>query len=347
MMESPVSLGRTILVPLDGSSLAERTIPYVQALAEPGARVVLLHVLPPPEPVRNPDGGVAVPAEDVLARCRQAAQRNLDEVAARLRCASGGLTVDIALTVGDPADQIVRVATERHAELIAMTTRGRSGDDELAFSGVVDRVARSTDIPTLIVRPLEGRTESFPVAVRRLVVPLDGSETSAQALPFARTLARWLGVSLNLICVIDPVREAPPALAYETGISSALFNELFAGRILETQQMLERIGAGLMRDRIPTTWAMLAGPTVSCISEATRPGDLVVMTSHGRSGPARWPIGSTAEALIRHCTAPVVLLRAQSLTPVAVRVVGSVPELVPDRHRDRSLIQAVSPDPGG
>ncbi len=81
-------------------------------------------------------------------------------------------SIHLEVTGGDPAAQIVQIAAERQVELIAMTTHGRGAMGRWYFGSVADRVARSATVPVLLVRPSE--KEPQPVAIRRLVVPLDG-----------------------------------------------------------------------------------------------------------------------------------------------------------------------------
>ncbi|MFL5762174.1 MAG: universal stress protein [Thermomicrobiales bacterium] len=327
-----------ILIPLDGSARAEEAILHAQVLAASNAQLILLHVLPPAEAVRNSIGAVVVSADDVFAQCRRLAKQNLARAAEAFRGLRTGLVVDTEIAVGDPVVEILRVAAERGVDLIAMVSHGRTDDDGLAFSSVVDRVTRSTNRATLIVHPHGGADQTTSTTIRRLVVPLDGSAISTKALLVAQQFARRLDLSIRLVNVVDPVRDAPPSQVYQTDNHTSIVDQLIARRRLNAHQMLEQVGARLMRDGISATWEVLVGPTVARITETTRPGDIVVLTSHGRTGNGQWPLGGTAEALARRCTVPIVLLRAEIETSTMPRPVADIPIAMPLlQHSDHGV----------
>src|SRR5262245_32338843 len=126
-----------ILVGLDGSALAERVLPYIQALAERfGSRVILLQAtLPPQVPIGTPglapDAVMPLDLGEIAAEERQAARTYLDELAQRLRAA--GLAVETVQPEGDPAAVILDHARAPGADLIAMTTHGRGGLGRLFY----------------------------------------------------------------------------------------------------------------------------------------------------------------------------------------------------------------------
>lgn len=142
---------KKILVPLDGSELAEQVLPQVSQLAGcTGAEVVLLRV--PSEPVYD----YLVPDPDIVVEMRQdietAAQVYLDEVASEFRAMQ--LAVSTLVVWGAPVqDTIIAVARQIQADLIAMSTHGRSGVARLVIGSVADDVVRHAPVPVLLVRP--------------------------------------------------------------------------------------------------------------------------------------------------------------------------------------------------
>ncbi|MEP7189530.1 MAG: universal stress protein, partial [Roseiflexaceae bacterium] len=155
---------KTILVPLDGSTLAERVLPYARLLAHTiDARLHLLHVItdarhehvPLDDPTVRAEAGMppgatehdSAPAWEALG---QFAENNVAEHAARLR--AGGLYVTCEVRVGAPAATIVEVASECHAHMIAMATRGNSGLTRWALGSVTDAVLHTAAAPVLLVR---------------------------------------------------------------------------------------------------------------------------------------------------------------------------------------------------
>ena len=139
-----------VLIPLDGSELAETILPFAEQVAGPlDAEVVLLQVVEPPSPIAGlGTGGIVSP--DALYLRQVEAKRYLDAVAGRLQ--GKGLRVRTVLGLGTPASEIAATARAECADLIAMTTHGRSGVKRAIFGSVAEEVLRSADIPVLAIR---------------------------------------------------------------------------------------------------------------------------------------------------------------------------------------------------
>jgi nucleotide-binding universal stress UspA family protein len=300
-----------ILVPVDGSPLAEQALPYAVALASPGTRIRLLLVLRDPEPVRDLLGRVAVSREEVLRQWHNAAETGLRQLADRTRRYAGDLAFDVEVVVGDPAEQILQVAKDRGVDLIVMTSHGRGTAGRMMYGSVADRVLRNASLPVMMIRPEDATPEPGEAPIRRLVVPLDGSTVAAQALPMAKKLAHHLSVPIHLVSVIDVYRDLSPAAAYGLAFSQQMYDEMETDAKQQTSQMLQQAAAQLSPAGISVTWEVLSGATAPAILDATRAGDVIVLTSHGRGGLKRWLIGSVAEKLVRESPVPLVLLRAQ------------------------------------
>jgi nucleotide-binding universal stress UspA family protein len=147
-----VTTARRVLVPLDGSPLAEAVLPFVASLARPlGLEITLLRVAPtvPPQVIEGSRRVVANPID----RLTQEANDYLCGVADRLR--AEGLNALTAVRVGDAATEIVLGAREGRADLIAMTTHGRTGLRRLLFGSTADGVLRRADVPVFLVRRKE------------------------------------------------------------------------------------------------------------------------------------------------------------------------------------------------
>jgi nucleotide-binding universal stress UspA family protein len=152
---------------------------------------------------------------------------------------------------------------------------------------------------------------------RRIVVPLDGSELAERALPEAEGLARLAGASLLLIRGVDPTalsRLAGFGAAEYAALAEALAEEEDAAReyLRQTEQAVA--GRGLAVSSV-----LRRGPAARVIVDATAPGDLVAMASHGRGGMARWFLGSVAEEVARRSPVPVLLVRAAPVADAAAR----------------------------
>lgn len=143
----------------------------------------------------------------------------------------------------------------------------------------------------------------------RIVVALDGSEVAEQALGPATELAGRLSVPLHLVRVADATR-------FRFGANEAALEYAALGRVLEEEEVAAReylgsVQARLAADGAPVTSEIRRGLAPQALVEGARPGDLLVLASHGRTGPARWLLGSVAEDVVRHATVPVLLIRTQ------------------------------------
>ena len=147
---------KKILVPLDGSKVAEAVLPYVEELVSGLAKsikgeVTLFHVLSPTYYVVAGEAGAPVPyTEAEIEQIKKKTVDYLDKVGEGLR--SKGAIVECKVGVGRAAEEINKAAEEISANLVAMSTHGRSGLSRWAFGSVTDRVLRGGNRPILMVR---------------------------------------------------------------------------------------------------------------------------------------------------------------------------------------------------
>src|SRR5688572_25334715 len=175
----------TILVPLDGSTLAERAMPLGERLAKAtSARLVLARVLPS-------DAALVELAQREVSTY-------LEHAAATLR--ERGASVETAIGSGNPAAEIVRIAHENAADLLVMSTHGRSGPGRWIYGSVADEVLRRAGAPVMLVTP-DAHNDLTPERPAPILVPLDGSGLGEAALPPAREWAAKLGAELILLRV--------------------------------------------------------------------------------------------------------------------------------------------------
>ena len=146
---------KRILVPLDGSQLAEQALPHAAIHARQfGAEIVLLKVLGPlPEPSMSSPRVM----RSAAAASAQLAREYLEGVAAGLR--EEGIPVEVAAVEGKPYVQIIRFAEENEIDLIAMSTRGHSGLSRWLLGSVADRVARGATVPLLLIQAASEKEE--------------------------------------------------------------------------------------------------------------------------------------------------------------------------------------------
>lgn len=286
---------KRILVPLDGSPLSEAILPVAEEWAkEDGAEVILLRA------VRIPHGS----AGDTDAEVRAVAEGEayLKELASRLE--RRGLTrVRWALWYDEPAHAIAEAAARNGADLIALATHGRGGLSRLLLGSVAETVVRSARVPVLLMR---GQSAWKPWATGKILVPLDGSETSETILPVVERLAGPRDLTISLLEVVEPL---PSAVRAETPLG---LEELIAVRRKDTERYLAKVAEPRRDKGLRVEWATgfgYAAETIAAIAQEKR-ADLIAMATHGRSGLGRLFFGSVAEAVLRHATVPVLLFKA-------------------------------------
>jgi nucleotide-binding universal stress UspA family protein len=304
-----------VLVPLDGSPLARRALPYAATLARAmNEGVELLAV--------SERLGYGPEARRLESLIEEGLHAHLHTVAEELRTA--GLAVETAVRSGDPADTILGHAEKVRARAVVMTTRGHSGVTRWLIGGVADKVMRTAPCPVLLARP--GGPEAQPPAwqPRRIMVPLDGSPASEDALAPAYELAAAVGAAVALVRV-QPYSAARLAIFGSHVLDVARMDEIDAHN---AAAYLERVAAAAPAGIEVETAVPRGDPAEQLIEYAERDDvDLVVMTSHGRAGVQRMMLGSVADRLIRHGLPAYVIRTTTDLgaTPSSTAVTGAPP----------------------
>lgn len=292
-----------IVLPVDRSSPVTEIFHYAQAIARSGDDVLVLNAVPLSdiEPlVRSKSVSLA----ELRKRVQDSAQAELDDLTTSFTLPDG-VSLKSLIVDGSPADAIVQNASSPDSSLVIMATRGRGAIGRLAFGSVADRVARTSAAPVLLVRPsAHDETTTFE-PIRRLVVPLDGSTRSERSLPKAISLAQRLGVPVLLVAVSEVERMAS---IYGTTLSAAAYGELANESEAELVKLLEGVAERVQAEGVEVSFKVLSGAVAPAIDAVTEPGDIIVMTSHGRGGVRRWLLGSVAERLARSAKVPVLLV---------------------------------------
>jgi nucleotide-binding universal stress UspA family protein len=317
----PAPQYRTILVPLDGSTLAERALPYATAVARAaGARLVLARTAAagavPEEAtwVGGAPGGVALgpagpgaPADREPAPTRREESgpdpvRYLEEVAAGLV----GEAVEPSLVLGPAGEAILREARERGVDLIVMSTHGRSGLGRWLYGSVADHVLRHAGVPVLLVSAVcaPAWPEGGPGTI---LVPLDGSELAEAALAPAAVLAGLFRARLLLLRVVEP--PATAGAAFGAGYDDT--DDDPAAALSEAEGYLEGVARSLHEDGPPPEVAAAEGPAAATIARVARErgAGLIAMGTHGRSGLGRLVLGSVATGTLHQAAVPLLLVR--------------------------------------
>ncbi len=269
-----------IMVPVDGSELAERALGYVERIAPiTGATIHLVEVvqvLPSPAlsyvPTVVPEGAYEAGEEEAAGYL----------VAMRQRLAAAGVGDVRAVELdGEPASRLLDYEREANIDLVVMCSHGRTGMARFALGSVAERLIQYGAIPVVLVRAFG------EVAVpRHVLVPLDGSERAEAALDTVERLPTGIVREVTLLRVIRSAEEGSEADRYLQGI---------AGRLqrvnLEAHRRVEQ------------------GDPAQRIVEAAGSDKFVVMTTHGRTALTRWALGSVAERVVRGGVSAVMLVR--------------------------------------
>lgn len=298
----------TLIVPLDGSELAERALPFAIRLAVArGGELVLVRAAPIPVPT-----GLDWEVEPFDAI--EEAQAYIAGVA---RSLAGRVPVRTAVTGGQALHEIMAAVDKFDADGIVLATHGRTGLAHLLFGSVTEALLAHSPKPVFVVRaqPTDIFAPAFDPATVRVVVPLDGSTLSEAALPAALDMLGTAG-ELVLVSVVAP----PDHVERDaTGRARAYLDQQEEAAKRLAQEYLRTTAARLRASQadLQVSWDIRVGQPAEGIVMATTDcaGDLVVMATHGRTGVRRAVAGSVAGAVVRTAFTPVVLVRASQ--PVA------------------------------
>jgi nucleotide-binding universal stress UspA family protein len=292
-----------LLVPLDGSRLAEAALPAAAALAQRlRARVTLLHVVerdPPREVHGEPHLHTAAEAGAYL-----------DDVALRAFAAVGPVACHVHEGAPDQVvASIVTQAGELTPDLIVMCTHGRGGLQRVLFGSIAQQVIQRGRTPVLLVRPT-GDGGAPPFALRRVIVPLDGNPEHAVALPLAAALARAFGAALHLTAVVPTRATLAGQQAAAGQLMPAATAQLLEVQAEEVEAYLVEAAERLRAEGLAVEREVVRGDPATVIHETVvRTGaDLVVLASHGRVGIEAFLAGSVASAVVKQATTPLLVV---------------------------------------
>ena len=298
-----------MLIPLDGSKLAENVLPYARALA--GAlklRIELLSVVDTMDFARTTHAGHVRDFDPIIEAAVQAGGQYLEGVARSFT----GITVDNCVVEQGQADKIIIEKAARDKEtLIAMATRGRSGIHRWLMGSVAEKVLRGASNPLLLVRgDAEGKSDGA-ATLKSIIVPLDGSKRAETVLSPAMDLAKKLSLEIVLTRAYQiPMSAYAGADApYYADLDSLLtLVKEEAGAYLEAK-VNELRGNGI--EKVSSMLLLGSGADEIIELARTTPDNLIAMCTHGRSGVERWVLGSVTEKVVRHSGDPVLVVRTE------------------------------------
>jgi nucleotide-binding universal stress UspA family protein len=308
---------RRILWATDGSSesrVAEEHARYLARLW--GAELIAITILEFPTGMNRKH-----PVNEIyLAQLLKDATRDLADAKARI--SEQGIAVETRIATGVPSEEILTAAHQEQVDLIVVGAKGKTGLAHVLLGSTAERVIRAGPCPVLAVCTNPDRTAGQegllprPVEVGRMLVPVDFSDCSLDAVEYAAIWVRQVKGEIMLFHVLEPVSYG---LDFTLGQSAERqrTKDVMIGR-------LDHIAGALRRTGLTVDHRVYGGYPSDSILEQVRAShaDLIVMGTHGRRGLSHVFMGSVAEAVLRQAPCPVLTVRSPKFHPDHQRVLS-------------------------
>lgn len=296
---------RQILVPLDGSALAESVLPAAAAVAKAfGARVKLLHII-------EERGRDTVHGERHLTDGDRA-QLYLEEVARRPVFQGQDVQIHVHLPKkGNVAESVVDHADEFGADLVVLSTHGKGGLRGFLFGRIALRALQRGTTPVLLMNPTSSGVVP-PFVCRTILVPLDGTAAHEPALGVASKLGQAWQAALHLEIVVHTVGTLSGHEAATGVLMPSATRALLDLAERGAEEYLERVAQTLKAEGLSTTSHVSRGEPAACLVEAADRvnADLVVMASHAKGAMEAFWSGSLTPKVVEKLRRPILLVRA-------------------------------------
>ncbi|MDX1600437.1 MAG: universal stress protein [Anaerolineales bacterium] len=282
----------TVLVPLDGSKLAERAlVPAIQLVKANKGDLLIVRVptqMPLAPPAQGFIGAELLWTEQAEDIGHTEAATYLDSI--RSEVESQGVAVRTELIGGDPASVIAGVADQRAVDLIVMCTHGRSGFSRWVLGSVTEKVLRMAPAPVMVVRS--------PGPYQHLLIPLDGSRLSERALAPALAFAARMSSKVTLLYATG-THEIEDADYWQLG--SDVRGDTKAAHVDRARAYLERVAEYHARPGLDLKFVLRKERPADAIVDFAQSHqvDMVAMATHGRSGLQHMVYGSVTEKVLR------------------------------------------------
>jgi nucleotide-binding universal stress UspA family protein len=286
-----------IIVPLDGSKAAETVLPYLEEIAAKfGSEIFLVSVS------RSSTPDIEHLYQGYLEGFGNQLQRDLQKYVLKKET-----SILSKFLNGEPAKEIIRYASENQADLILMASRGSSGQSPWVLGNIAAKVLRASAQPVLLIGAAPAGSPEKGL-IKKILVPLDGSEIGAAAIPYVEALAAALQAEIVLFQAIV-LTEMPSLYGNATySISPSGLEEMKNS----AQAYLERIAWPLKEKGLKTSVAIQWASPADAIVDYAQANDidLIAMSTHGRTGIGRWVFGSVTDKVLHAGAAAVLVVRA-------------------------------------
>lgn len=292
-----------ILVPLDGSQLAEAALPPAQCLAEKlAAKITLIHII-------ERDAPGQVHGQPHL-KDAEAAASYLSDLAARAFPQELQVDSHVHLAeVDDVAQSLVEHALELEYDLIVMCSHGRGGALRLVLGTIAQRVISIGSLPVLMTNPGK-RAEAPEFCCKAVLLPFDGDVEHALALPVAVELVKACGAALHLAMVVHTLGTLSGEMAATGRLLPGATSRMLEMSAKDAEEGLEEQVKALRDQGLDASAHVLRGDPAGVIADfaGRLPADLIVLATHGRSGMGAFWAGSVANKVCSRCRIPTLLV---------------------------------------
>jgi nucleotide-binding universal stress UspA family protein len=293
-----------ILIPLDGSKVAEQVLPYARGLARAlGIPVELLSVIDIEPLAQFVDPDHRRYLDTLLGEKAESNQTYLEGTARSFQAVS----VKCSVERGKPEDVIIEKAATEKGTLIAMATHGRSGIQRWLLGSVADKVIHGSTNHVFLIRAVEqGRTEG-EAGLKKAIVPLDGSPLAEKVLLHVVDLAK----KMSLEVIFLRAYALPPTMGPDEygAYSEELINYLEAEAKDYLATKIVEVEKQSVKNVSPVVELGYGAEQITALARKT-PDNFIAMSTHGRSGVTRWVMGSVTERVVRYSGDPVLIVRA-------------------------------------
>ncbi len=284
-----------IIVLLDGTEHAEAVLPHAKEIAQK-TRSQLSIV------------GICVDGSCILERLLV---KYLENLAGQLK--SEGLRIEkTALLKGNHAEEILKYAGETQMNLIAMAYYSRLSSEDWPLGNMSDKILTQSKskISLLLVPELNKANVPAKASLRKILVPLDGSDLGAVALPWAKELVKKTGAKLFLLQVLSSAYKTIGVMNYAAGFEKQLIKTMRK----EADEYLSKAAVNLKKEGIDSKLDLVEGIPAEAILGYARSNsiDLIAISTHGRTGLSRFIMGSVAQKVVHYSEVPVLVIGGHS-----------------------------------
>ncbi len=301
-----------ILLPLDGSSLAERVLPHAVALSGAfDSKLTLLRVIS--KDSEKGENNVVNPMAWQMRKSE--AEAYLKSVKNRL--AEVDIDSEIRIIEGNPPQQICDFAQNEGVDLIILSSHGSSGVSAWNINSTVQKVLLRAFMPVMIIRAYTEEYGSLTgLQYDRLFLPLDGSTRAECILPLAKSICKAQNSKAFLTHIVEE-----PNLPKQTPISdeiTSLIDQLRDINFEEAKNYLDQVKDQFKPGNVETIIESSKNPSIAMHNIIDREQvDLVLLSAHGHSGQSRWPYGKIALSFIVYGTTPLIIIQDLSADEVS------------------------------